>query len=602
MGAAFATTLLLCLALSGPGAASPDGSDLTAGAGNGTDVPSVPVPLADPGPTDDGNRSLDAVDSVPVSPVSNTSLGSAVDVTNNDSLASRVDGTPLTAPGDPAPLRSRNRTTRADPLPTRNGSRDAAPDGPFTWEDSTDRDTATDPDGGTTAPDESPERGSVGRSQDDRVARVPDGADPRALLVDGPLSTVVAAATDGERSGESSPEDADGVLRDDLLSGAPDVTGGQSATALLALIPSDHGIRNLTDPVTPSEAEGPVSAFALSDDPVSDEGTRPEPTTPEPAPDTTETMGGDEPDAASTQAPSVDGADGTAVEADRTASGADRTAGGANRQQSDDGPTGAGDDGTDEPPTGAERRIAVPGGVPDVPVPTDDLPSGAGAGAGAAVGVAGAAAVAARQSGAFSGTIEAMATTARTAAASGPTQFERLVRLAAPLRYSRYDDSDPLEHDSRAAIHEVVQESPGTHLTAIAERTELPLSTVRYHVRILKREDLLSEGRLNGKRRFYPSYAEHRAVTAAMNDEATGPIVEALARLGSASVSDLAAELDRTPSTITHHVQRLEEEGVVTRERDGRSVANRLSPEARAVVDPESPARNADGAAPVPSD
>jgi DNA-binding MarR family transcriptional regulator len=601
VGAALATTLLLCLALSAPGAASPDGSGLATDAGNGTDAPGVPAPLGGSAPTG-GNGSLDAVDRPPVRPVSNASLGSALPGVNNDSLASRLDTAPLTAPEESAPFASRNRTSEPDPFPDRNESRYAADDGPFTRDDSDDRDAATDTDRDRSTSEDSTDQDPVDRNRDDRVVRLLDGVDPRRLVSDGPLSTVVTVATGEDGPATSRPGATDGTLRGGILSGATDATGGQSATALLALVTSDGSVGDLGMPMGLPDVEGPASAFALSDEPTGSHSERLE-TTADGA--TAGGAGGGETEGASEAGDGADSETGTqAPPGDRT----DRTDDGPAQRPSGDEPVGDDDADPGAPATRERTRmlgtVAVPAGLPAVPVPTEDLPSGAGAGAGAAVGVAGAAAVVARQSGALSGTVEGVAATARTAAGSvsGSGRLERVVRLVAPLRYSRYDDSDPLEHDSRAAIHEIVEESPGTHLTAIAERTELPLSTVRHHVRILEREDLLSEGRQNGKRRFYPAYAENRAVTAALNDEATGPIVEALARLGSASVSDLARELDRTPSTITHHVQRLEEDGVVTRERDGRSVANRLSPEARAVVEAEAPARGSDGAEPALSD
>jgi DNA-binding MarR family transcriptional regulator len=223
------------------------------------------------------------------------------------------------------------------------------------------------------------------------------------------------------------------------------------------------------------------------------------------------------------------------------------------------------------------------------PVSGDDLPGGP-AGAGAIVGLAGAAAaIAARQSGALSGMTGSLGTTARTAAASVPwsSHLDRLVRMLAPFRYSRYDDSDPLEHEARDAMFEVVEGSPGTYLSEIADRAELPLSTARHHIRVLEREDLITGAKVRGKRRFYPAHTDGVELAAAMNDESTAAVIDALARLGAASVSDLADELGKDPSTVTHHVQRLEEDEVVVRERDGRAVMNKLTAAARTMLEPE---------------
>jgi len=58
--------------------------------------------------------------------------------------------------------------------------------------------------------------------------------------------------------------------------------------------------------------------------------------------------------------------------------------------------------------------------------------------------------------------------------------------------YSRFggDDADALDHETRRRIHDTVAETPGTHLAGVADAVDEPVSTVRYHVRVLEREDV----------------------------------------------------------------------------------------------------------------
>lgn len=164
--------------------------------------------------------------------------------------------------------------------------------------------------------------------------------------------------------------------------------------------------------------------------------------------------------------------------------------------------------------------------------------------------------------------------------------LDRLFRLFAPFRYSQHDDSDPLEHEKRAAVFEAVTDSPGVYLAALTEQLDVSRSTLRHHLRVLEGEDLIAAARVRGYRRFYPAHTEAVELAAALNDEATAPIVDALARLDTASVSGLADVVDRDVSTVTYHLRRLEENGVVVREREGRAMVNRLAPEARAALTP----------------
>lgn len=258
------------------------------------------------------------------------------------------------------------------------------------------------------------------------------------------------------------------------------------------------------------------------------------------------------------------------------------------------------DGGTDGDPVGAapSAETAAPGqalvdDADDAVVGPAAAPSGSplpdappeGVASGTLVGAVAAGAVI-RQGMAASGTAGAAASTVTTTATAATGEgMDRLVRLIAPFRYSRFDDSDPLDHDVRGRLFEVVEDSPGVYLSEVSERTGVPVSTARHHVRVLEREGLVASAKVRGRRRFYPETDDDPALSAALNDEPTAGLLDALARVGPASVSELAAELDRDPSTVTHHLTRLEEDGIVVRERDGRAIRNRLSPAAAVALD-----------------
>lgn len=154
-----------------------------------------------------------------------------------------------------------------------------------------------------------------------------------------------------------------------------------------------------------------------------------------------------------------------------------------------------------------------------------------------------------------------------------------------PVAYSRYDDSDPLEHDVRAALYEAVEDSPGIHLSALERRTDVSLSSVRHHLRILEVESLVETERHNGKRRYFPAGTANRALVSALEDPAKAAVLRAVADREPASVSDLAGALDRDPSTISYHLSGLAAEDLVDRERDGRAVRARLTPGIRAALE-----------------
>jgi len=162
-------------------------------------------------------------------------------------------------------------------------------------------------------------------------------------------------------------------------------------------------------------------------------------------------------------------------------------------------------------------------------------------------------------------------------------------RVLAVFGYKRYSDDDPLEHGTREQLYEFIRDSPGAYLTEITEGTDVKMGTARYHLRILAFENLVTSEEIRGRRRYVPVGTEWAELEAALHDETTARIVESLAEKGPDSVSGLADRLDRDPSTITHHLDRLAEDGIVERERDGRAVVNKLSDSARIALEDEAP-------------
>ncbi|MFC7215004.1 metalloregulator ArsR/SmtB family transcription factor [Saliphagus sp. GCM10025334] len=192
------------------------------------------------------------------------------------------------------------------------------------------------------------------------------------------------------------------------------------------------------------------------------------------------------------------------------------------------------------------------------------------------------------------------------------------VEALALLRYSRYDDSDPLENDHRRTVFDTITEEPGLYLSALSDRSGVALSTVRHHVRVLEDENLLTSVKVGGKRRYFPIEADgadgmdgvggtdggdHERY-AILAEPARRRVLEELAVLEHASNGRLAEALDLDPSTVSHHLTTLEEAGFVVRERDGRAVRNRLSEDARsALLEAEVDADSSDTAStPAPAD
>lgn len=153
------------------------------------------------------------------------------------------------------------------------------------------------------------------------------------------------------------------------------------------------------------------------------------------------------------------------------------------------------------------------------------------------------------------------------------------------FRYRSRDGSDPLEHETRERIHDLVGESPGWTLTELSEALDTPLSTVRHHVRILERERVVVSRKLRGNRRLYPLGAENEELAAALREESSAAVLEALHEQGRATVGDVVDRVGKSYSTVSYHLSRLADEGLVVQERDGRRTVSRLDPAVESLLE-----------------
>ena len=145
--------------------------------------------------------------------------------------------------------------------------------------------------------------------------------------------------------------------------------------------------------------------------------------------------------------------------------------------------------------------------------------------------------------------------------------------------HTQWDCSDPLTHEIRASIYEVIKRSPGVYLSKISASMNVTLTTTRYHLDVLEDEGHVTRVHIRGKRRYYPGYDNEVHLIAALDDEGTASVLVTLAELEEASGVQLADELGRDDSTISHHLSQLEQAGLITREREGRRIVNRVDPD-----------------------
>lgn len=151
-----------------------------------------------------------------------------------------------------------------------------------------------------------------------------------------------------------------------------------------------------------------------------------------------------------------------------------------------------------------------------------------------------------------------------------------LAKLGLLPFYSWLDEEDLLDNDVRRALYEAIGDHPGISLTQLAEVTEVARSTVRYHLRRLEAANLATSLKGPDARRFFHAgdheegEMERHAVLATGR---TRDVFQVICASPGASLTDVS-EAAGMPLSSTHRiVERLVDAGLVTKQREGRSVA-----------------------------
>jgi predicted transcriptional regulator len=132
--------------------------------------------------------------------------------------------------------------------------------------------------------------------------------------------------------------------------------------------------------------------------------------------------------------------------------------------------------------------------------------------------------------------------------------------------YTRLASAEVLEHPQREALAALVREEPGVSFREAQRRLGLASGALTHHARVLERAGVLFSTPDGQHRRFF--LTSHGRV------DAVPPLGErALASLDApATLAEVARRLGASRGALRYHVRRLEEQGRLRAQRQGRDV------------------------------
>lgn len=132
----------------------------------------------------------------------------------------------------------------------------------------------------------------------------------------------------------------------------------------------------------------------------------------------------------------------------------------------------------------------------------------------------------------------------------------------------------------RVAAH--VREDPGVHFNALVRALDVAPGQAQHHLRRLVADGRVAEAALYGRTHYYPPEYDdwERRALALLRRETAAGVVAHLLEHGERRPATVAEDVGIARSTLSWHVSRLVEAGVVEKRRDGALTLALARPEA----------------------
>lgn len=141
-------------------------------------------------------------------------------------------------------------------------------------------------------------------------------------------------------------------------------------------------------------------------------------------------------------------------------------------------------------------------------------------------------------------------------------------------------------HGTRKKIYEYIQEHPSSHLRQIGRNLDLAMGDIQYQLNVLEKSGHVVSKRMGLYKRFYPSkiFGEmQKEIIATLSQETPRKILLVLLQKPGVSQGEIAMFAKVSAPTITWHMKRLIEAGVVKAHPEGRTVKYYISDSANEV-------------------
>jgi predicted transcriptional regulator len=128
-----------------------------------------------------------------------------------------------------------------------------------------------------------------------------------------------------------------------------------------------------------------------------------------------------------------------------------------------------------------------------------------------------------------------------------------------------------LENEKRRRIYALIEASPGIHLRELQRISDIPLTTLEYHLSYMTRKKILFAETTDHHKRYYtkPLDSEDKKVLAALRQKRMREIVLVVLENGKAKYQLLAERLKLSHSTMSSYLKYLVNKNILAMEKIG---------------------------------
>jgi predicted transcriptional regulator len=134
-----------------------------------------------------------------------------------------------------------------------------------------------------------------------------------------------------------------------------------------------------------------------------------------------------------------------------------------------------------------------------------------------------------------------------------------------------------LELDIRRNIYELVSKFAGCHFRELERKSNLATSTLRYHLHYLTKNKLISESKEGNNIRYFPKdFKANKIVLGLLRQKSIRQILLHILLNNNCNHEEIVSKVQLSPSTVSWHLKKLEENNIIGFVKDGRKTKYNL--------------------------